>query len=226
MIDPPTALLEDRGGSILLEAQKLTHGDRNADYGHPLDDYTKNAGMVSALLKHKLKEPLSASDMALIMVCVKLSRQVHRPKRDNMVDAAGYAWVAQACAEETERRKSKPEKPLTFRDFPILLCGDGVSEALTETYYKAAEQVSGVDKVLAGDGRQYSPAIEAEIRRNNREINRAAWAQGQTAARSGLSVSGSTLPQCGQTPAQGRACEQTQQTRYAPSVPGYAGDPP
>jgi Domain of unknown function (DUF6378) len=58
------------------------------------------------LLAHKLKELLTASEMAMVMICVKLSRQVHRPKRDNMTDAAGYAWVAQECVDETERRNA------------------------------------------------------------------------------------------------------------------------
>lgn len=96
--------IQDFGESILQEAQRLTHGDRNKDYGHPLDDYTKNAGLINALFAHKLREPFTAAEVALIMVGVKLSRQVNRPKRDNMVDAAGYAWVANACIEETARR--------------------------------------------------------------------------------------------------------------------------
>lgn len=94
----------DKGESILEEAQRLTHGDRNADYGHPLDDYTRTAGLVSALLAHKLKEPISPQEMALAMCCVKLSRQVHRPKRDNLTDLAGYAWVADRCVDEAARR--------------------------------------------------------------------------------------------------------------------------
>lgn len=134
-----SSLLEDKDGSILLEAQMLTHGDRNTDYGHPLDDYSKNAGMISALFAHKLKAPLTAADVALMMVCIKLSRQVHRPKRDNMVDAAGYAWVAQACVEETERRD--PKKPLTFMDIPV--AGD----------------------CTASQARRFPPTIEADVRR-------------------------------------------------------------
>lgn len=103
----------DTGESILEEAQRLTHGDRNADYGHPLDDYTRTAALVSALLAHKLKEPITPDEMALAMCCVKLSRQVHRPKRDNLVDLAGYAWVADRCIVEAERR-SQPQQPLQF----------------------------------------------------------------------------------------------------------------
>lgn len=92
--------------SILQEAQRLTHGDRATDYGHPLDDYTRTAALVSALLAHKLKAPLEPHEMAMAMICVKLSRQIHSPKRDNAVDGAGYFWVSQECIDETERRAS------------------------------------------------------------------------------------------------------------------------
>lgn len=90
--------------SILQEAHRLTHGPRNKDYGHPLDDYTRTAALASALLADKLKEPITAEEMALVMCCVKLSRHVHAPKRDNMTDLAGYAWVSWACTEERARR--------------------------------------------------------------------------------------------------------------------------
>lgn len=76
--------------SVLTEAQGLVHGDRNAAYGSPLSDYTRTAGMVSSMLAHKLKEPLSAEDLICVMICVKLSRQQNKPKRDNTVDGAGY----------------------------------------------------------------------------------------------------------------------------------------
>jgi hypothetical protein len=39
------------------------------------------------------------------MCCVKLSRQVNAPKRDNMVDLAGYAETVQWCLDEREARK-------------------------------------------------------------------------------------------------------------------------
>jgi hypothetical protein len=147
-----------------------------------------------------------------------------------LAEANALCWRSLALSQELHEkfgaplapaaRKANPEKPLTFRDFPYA-GGDGVSEALTETYYKTAKQVSGINKYPSGDGRQYSPAIEAEIRRQNRQINRA-YGQAQTATRSGLSVSDSTLPQCGQTPAQGRAYVQSPQSQFGSGVADYA----
>jgi hypothetical protein len=90
--------------SVLLEAQGLVHGDRNKAYGPPIDDYTRTAGMVSAMLAHKLKEPLTAEDMCAAMICVKLSRQQNIQKRDNTVDGAGYfeclQWIIDARQAE------------------------------------------------------------------------------------------------------------------------------
>ena len=103
-------LTDQDGESILQEAHRLTHGDRNASYGHPLDDYSRTAALVSALLAHKLTAPIAAPEMALVMCCVKLSRQMNTPKRDNLTDLAGYAWVAQECLDKAKElaRASPP----------------------------------------------------------------------------------------------------------------------
>jgi hypothetical protein len=98
--------MSDERQSVLVEAEGLVHGDRNASYGHPLDDYTRTAALVSALLAHKLTEPITAEEMILAMCCVKLSRQVNKPKRDNMTDLAGYAECEQWCIDERQRRAS------------------------------------------------------------------------------------------------------------------------
>ena len=46
--------------------------------------------------------PLSAEDVALCMIAVKLARQATRPKRDNIVDIAGYARVLELIQQERE----------------------------------------------------------------------------------------------------------------------------
>jgi len=103
---PPTTPSNE---SILQEAQRLVHGDRGNNYGHPFDDFGRTAGMVSALLQHKLREPLTQEDVAMMMVCVKLSREANRPKRDNRVDVAGYAEALDMVIAERTRREGGPE---------------------------------------------------------------------------------------------------------------------
>lgn len=88
--------------TILQEAQRLVYGDRGADYGHPLDDFTRTAAIWSAILG----APVTAEQVGLCMIGVKISRQCNKPKRDNMADAAGYAGTVQMCVEERERRQS------------------------------------------------------------------------------------------------------------------------
>jgi hypothetical protein len=82
--------------TILEEAQRLVHGDRQADYGHPLDDFTRTAAMWSAILG----AAVTAEQVGLCMMAVKISRQCNKPKRDNLTDAAGYAATVQMCVEE------------------------------------------------------------------------------------------------------------------------------
>jgi hypothetical protein len=71
-------------------AAHLVFGDRNADYGDPREDFSGVAQMWSGLLNAKLRQGITPEDVAMMMVCLKLRRQAHRPKIDNIVDAHGY----------------------------------------------------------------------------------------------------------------------------------------
>ena len=72
--------------TILEEAQRLVHGNRGDDYGHPFDDFSKTALIWQAIFGI----PVTPEQVALAMVGVKISREVNKPKRDNCVDGAGY----------------------------------------------------------------------------------------------------------------------------------------
>ena len=85
--------------NILQEADGLTSGARISAYGPPAVDFGRTVGMMNALFAHKLIEPFTASDFALIMICCKLSREVNQHKRDNLVDIAGYARTVEAIRE-------------------------------------------------------------------------------------------------------------------------------
>lgn len=87
--------------SILTEAESLVHGDRNRDYGHPLDDFTKTAKMWEVIIG----APITAEQVGLCMIALKISRQLNRPKRDNMVDTAGYAETVQMVVDERHKRE-------------------------------------------------------------------------------------------------------------------------
>jgi len=95
--------------TILEEAQRLTSGDRNRDYGCALDDYMRTAEIWTALLRHKLKpgESIQWDDAIRCMIGVKLSRDVHSMSRENMVDTAGYAICRFEALKEERRRKCK-----------------------------------------------------------------------------------------------------------------------
>ena len=81
--------------TILEEALRITGGTRNVDYGGPVEDFTRTAGMWSAA-KGVHFEP---REVGLFMAMVKISREYHRSKRDNWVDMAGYAHCGHQCAE-------------------------------------------------------------------------------------------------------------------------------
>jgi len=83
---------------VLTEAAAVTSGERQNDYGHPRDDFTRTAAMWNGLLAGKLRAPITAIDIPLCMIAVKLAREAHRHKRDNLVDIAGYARTAAIVA--------------------------------------------------------------------------------------------------------------------------------
>lgn len=89
--------------NILEEANSLVNGARQGDYGHPLDDFTRTAKMWSAILGAEV----TAEQVGLCMCAVKISRQVNRPKRDNLVDLAGYASTVDMVIEEKAKREAK-----------------------------------------------------------------------------------------------------------------------
>jgi len=84
--------------SILYEAAELITGDRNKTYGSPTQNFQDTARIWTASLRHKLKDgvELDATDVAKLMIGLKLARITAQPKRDNWTDIAGYA----ACGYE------------------------------------------------------------------------------------------------------------------------------
>ena len=85
------------GAEILIRAHELITKDRQKDYSHPLDDYSRTVAIFNAL---KGGQVLTTEDGVLFMVCVKLSRLMNEMNEgldvpDNIVDLAGYIGCLQ-----------------------------------------------------------------------------------------------------------------------------------
>ena len=82
-------------------AVSLVSGDRQNDYGHPLDDFTRAGKIWEAILG----VPVSAEQVALCMVGVKIAREVNRQKIDNAVDGIGYFLTLTMVQQERAERE-------------------------------------------------------------------------------------------------------------------------
>lgn len=85
--------------NILKEADKLVNGIRDVTYGLPHENWGDTVEMMNAYLHATGKLPrsvvLDAHDGVMLMQCVKLAREGHMRHRDNLLDMAGYANVAE-----------------------------------------------------------------------------------------------------------------------------------
>lgn len=81
----------------LEEAGKIVRGSREDTYGPAERNLSRIAEMWSAYLSM----PLTARQVAVMMVLLKASRDAFKPKHDNMVDICGYAYLADMIDNDT-----------------------------------------------------------------------------------------------------------------------------
>lgn len=86
-------------GDILDEAKAIVYGERSNDYGTPERAFGSIADIWNVQLQDYLKKPIEPHMVAELMCGLKLARQSKNPKRDNMVDLAGYAALAQIAID-------------------------------------------------------------------------------------------------------------------------------
>lgn len=75
--------------SVLRKAERVIRGPRRSSYGPANASFKRVAAIWSAILDH----PVTAQDVAMCMVGLKMVRQTTKHKRDNIVDMAGYVGL-------------------------------------------------------------------------------------------------------------------------------------
>jgi len=85
---------------LIRLAIDLVNNDRQKDYDHPLDNFTRIAKIWSAILG----VDVLPEQVALCMVGVKIAREAHAPKSDNIVDGVGYFLTLAKVIEERKNR--------------------------------------------------------------------------------------------------------------------------
>lgn len=101
--------------SILQQADETINGSRKDSYGSPSESFQTMAELANIQLKHKLKESLDATDIAIfLMLCLKGSRIIHsrregRYHKDSVMDLCGYAGCLDLIQQELTTEGSEIE---------------------------------------------------------------------------------------------------------------------
>lgn len=86
--------------SVAQEAHRIVNGVRQADYGHPADDFARTA----ALWRARFGWDVKTEDIPAAMRLVKESRLANSPRhRDSLTDIAGYAATQELVWERLDR---------------------------------------------------------------------------------------------------------------------------
>lgn len=116
-VPPPRSVSPQR--KLLLDAADTVDGERQDQYGNAEDSFAVIAEYWSTLLSAQFDRivhlqahietgnprdnedyiKVTAKDVALMMVLFKAAREGNAPKRDNLLDLAGYAALAQRIEE-------------------------------------------------------------------------------------------------------------------------------
>ena len=81
-----------RGEKLTGGALELINGERQGQYGNPEDSFADIAVAWTIFLQRRYNTTLfvAPSDVAAMMALLKLMRECHQHKRDNLLDAVGY----------------------------------------------------------------------------------------------------------------------------------------
>lgn len=92
--------------SVLVEAERIINGQRRADYGGPLESFTRIANYWTAYLQSRpANGPITPENVAMMMVMMKIARAEQGYHRDSLVDVAGYAGCVELMQREREAQR-------------------------------------------------------------------------------------------------------------------------
>lgn len=100
--------------NLLKEAEETIYGPREDTYGPPNVNLTRIADQWSLYMKQKydVDVKLDAEDVCWMMMDLKKCRQMHSPKRDNLLDSVGYIALIDRLSEG--KNEGQVEKPYTL----------------------------------------------------------------------------------------------------------------
>lgn len=106
-IKRPTEYQPPSDENILEEADRLIGDSGQAGRGHPYDDFVRTARIFTSALDGYLKPGAEVQPwhIPLLMIGVKISRQVNNPTRRGWRNIAGYARTGEMVDEELARRE-------------------------------------------------------------------------------------------------------------------------
>lgn len=75
--------------SVLKEAESIVNGDRDVQYGNPLQAFEE----YSNILETNFGIKLTPAEICKVQMAIKLGRLKYKYKRDSIVDLCGYAEI-------------------------------------------------------------------------------------------------------------------------------------
>lgn len=90
------------GFNLCNTAMGLVAGERQVAYDHPARDFARTAKVWSGILGVEV----SPEQVGLCMVGLKLVREAHSHKADNLVDAIGYVICTEATRDAWEKTRA------------------------------------------------------------------------------------------------------------------------
>lgn len=82
--------------TIAQDAINVVTGPRQEAYAHPRVNFQRIADFWSIILE----TTVTPEQVAMCMIATKMSREMNRHTRDNLVDICGYVLTLDACREE------------------------------------------------------------------------------------------------------------------------------